>query len=416
MAYDVEVLKNKMAKLGQFNRTFVAYSGGLDSTVLLHSLATAMPEASIIAIHINHGISRFADDWQGHCEQVCLQLGVELIVERVVVEKQSRKSLEAVARDKRYEVFRSLLSSGDGLMLAQHQDDQAETLLLQLLRGAGVKGLAAMPSKRRLGLGSVCRPLLNITRQDLNAYAITHSLDWIEDDSNQDDAINRNYLRNQVMPLIKERWPQSANVISRSAAHCAEAADLINQLAEQDLNVMTTDDESVVDVKQLVELSLARQKNLLRVWLMQQAGLSLSQSQLSQLMKQQLSGQYDSQPEMQLGEFVIKRSGNQLVCLPLLEPIPKDWSVVWDGQSDIVLPSELGLMLADDLKAIISDISGEVEVRFRQGGETLYLNNQSSCSLKTFLYEQKVPVWQRDRVPLIYHNGKLTHVLLSIVS
>ncbi|HDQ9214135.1 TPA: tRNA lysidine(34) synthetase TilS, partial [Pseudomonas aeruginosa] len=186
----------------------VAFSGGLDSTVLLHLLAQlARSEAlpALSALHVHHGLQAAADGWPAHCQAVCRSLGIPLRVERVQVAVGG--SIEQAARDARYRAFQANLGEGQVLLTAQHLDDQAETLLFRLLRGAGLRGLAAMPASRPLGGGRLCRPLLGVSRAELEAYAQTHRLDWVEDPSNQDPRFSRNYLRREIMPRLASHWP-----------------------------------------------------------------------------------------------------------------------------------------------------------------------------------------------------------------
>ena len=214
----------------------IAFSGGLDSTVLLHLLADlAKTELlpALSAIHIHHGLQTAADAWPQHCQVVCDALGVPLLIERVKV--QPGASLERAARDARYAVFSAQTLANDVLLTGQHRDDQAETLLFRLLRGAGVRGLSGMPQQRPVGQGTLIRPLLAVTRAELERYAQAHSLSWIEDPSNQHRQFSRNYLRHQVMPALSERWPQAQANMARSAAHLRDAQGLLDELAQMDL-------------------------------------------------------------------------------------------------------------------------------------------------------------------------------------
>ena len=253
----------------------IALSGGLDSSVLLHLLARlsnreALPPLS--AIHIHHGLQPVADAWPEHCRQVCAALGIPLQVRHVQV--ASGASLERAAREARYAALAAELGAGDVLLTAQHRDDQAETLLFRLLRGAGVRGLAGMPSSRRLGRGWLVRPLLDVSRRELEAYAQAEGLNWVEDPSNQDDRMARNYLRNRVMPLLAARWPQAQNNLARSAVHLREAQELLDDLARQDLAAARQDPAPFpwlplpsLALAPLVSLSPARQRNAMRHWL-----------------------------------------------------------------------------------------------------------------------------------------------------
>ncbi|MFS2200468.1 tRNA lysidine(34) synthetase TilS, partial [Pseudomonas sp. Pseusp3] len=252
----------------------IAYSGGLDSTVLLHLLAHLAKTESLpalSAIHVHHGLQAVADAWPEHCRSVCAALGVPLQIVRVQV--QPGASLERAARDARYHAFSEVIRPGEVLLTAQHRDDQAETLLFRLLRGAGVRGLSGMPRQRPLGKGHLLRPLLDATRAELEAYAAAHQLRWIEDPSNQDRQFSRNFLRHQVFPVLTTRWPQAMATMARSAAHLSEAQGLLDELAQIDLNQARTANEfdwlglPSLELASLEKLSAARQRNALSHWL-----------------------------------------------------------------------------------------------------------------------------------------------------
>ncbi|MGH8401912.1 MAG: tRNA lysidine(34) synthetase TilS, partial [Gammaproteobacteria bacterium] len=203
---------------------WIGYSGGLDSSVLLHVLAQQKHILGIElrAVHVNHHIHPQSEEWQVHCEQTCATLLVQLVCRSVEISTTKGESLEAVARERRYDVYRDLVREGDMLLLAHHQDDQMETFLLQALRGAGLPGLAAMPAITDIGRGKLARPLLGFTRAELRGWAQAQKLVWLEDPSNADARFDRNYLRQHVIPQIRERWPSAAQTVSRSARHCGE--------------------------------------------------------------------------------------------------------------------------------------------------------------------------------------------------
>ena len=214
----------------------IAFSGGLDSTVLLHLLASLAKTETfppLSAVHVHHGLQATGDAWPSHCQSVCDRLGVPLRVMRVHV--QPGASLERAARDARYQAFTEVTGAGQVMLTGQHRDDQAETLLFRLLRGAGVRGLAAMAAHRPLAAGHLVRPLLDASRVELEAYAHEHQLRWIEDPSNADPRFSRNYLRHRVLPALTERWPQAVTSLARTAEHLSEAQGLLDELAVSDL-------------------------------------------------------------------------------------------------------------------------------------------------------------------------------------
>ena len=268
-------------------RVCVGYSGGLDSAVLLNLLAleTAAGTITVTAVHVHHGLSPNADVWSGHCAQVCNRLGIKLEVARVQVRHQARRSLEEDARTARYAVFRRM--HADAVALAHHADDQAETVLLQLLRGAGPKGLAAMAaigSPPALGSGPVYwRPLLSIDHAQLAAYAVDLGLEWVEDESNRDLSLRRNYVRQRVLPIIAEVFPAPGRLLARVARLQAQAGDLLEVLADMDL--ATTVLDGGLDCRRLALLPGHRQANLLRRWLARAGARAPSSARLAALQK-----------------------------------------------------------------------------------------------------------------------------------
>lgn len=244
---------------------WIALSGGLDSCVLLHSLAALQLPVVLRALHINHQISPNATSWQEHCADICARLNIPFTAVKVDV-KNTGRGIEDAAREARYAVFEQHLSSGDYLFTAHHSDDQSETMLLRLMRGAGPRGLAAMAQARRLGQGILYRPLLNFSRAELEEYAQEQALTWVNDESNTNDHYDRNYLRNQVMPLLRERWPAFANKWQQTAELCAANEALIDELARQDLILGGVKDELVgtsVSLTYLESLSLIRRHNMI---------------------------------------------------------------------------------------------------------------------------------------------------------
>lgn len=235
LVMDAATLADWLVIHGSASRYWIGYSGGLDSYVLLHLSARLGQTAGrfcFAAVHIHHGLQPTAEAWAEHCAEVCAQLGVPFHLMRVDAKPQSGQSPEEAARNARYRAFEDLLGKDEALLTAQHADDQAETVLLQLLRGAGLAGLAAMPEAMPLGRGVLLRPLLGWSRDALQQYAINHGLRWVEDPSNRDTAYDRNFIRHQIMPLLAGRWPGVAATLGRTARHCAEAQGQLNRLAD----------------------------------------------------------------------------------------------------------------------------------------------------------------------------------------
>lgn len=388
----------------------VAFSGGLDSTVLLHLLASLdktehLPPLS--AIHIHHGLQAAAHAWPPHCQTVCDALGVPLHVVRVQV--QPGASLERAARDARYQAFINATSSGELLLTGQHLDDQAETLLFRLLRGAGVRGLASMPQQRPLGEGHLLRPLLDVPRATLEAYAREQRLSWIEDPSNNDQQFSRNYLRHRVLPVLTERWPRAAATIARSAEHLSEAQVLLDELAQMDQQAARPcDDFSWLPLPSLLlapitQLSEARQRNLLRHWLAPMTSLPDSDHWAGWNSLRDAAG--DGRPVWRLAGGELHRSGGRIWWLSgaWLQPVPRamDWE---SPDQPLVLPGN------GRVQFIGQRPGGILQIRYREGGEVMQLAERGHRDLKRLLNENAVPACVRDRLPLLYRNTQLIAV------
>ncbi|MFL1548635.1 tRNA lysidine(34) synthetase TilS [Pseudomonas sp. D47] len=388
----------------------IAFSGGLDSTVLLHLLATlantdTLPTLS--AIHVHHGLQAAADAWPSHCQAVCDRLGVPLRVMRVHV--QPGASLERAARDARYQAFSEATGAGEVLLTGQHRDDQAETLLFRLLRGAGVRGLAAMPAHRPLAGGHLVRPLLKASRAELEAYAREHQLAWIEDPSNADPRFSRNYLRHRVFPALTQRWPQAVSSLARTAEHLSEAQGLLDELARMDLQ--TADQPSPFPwlalpslvLAPLRELSDARQRNVLRHWLTPLTRLPDSDHWAGWYSLRDAKG--DAQPLWRLADGQLHRCGERLWWLPTTWSEFSDASVSWPcPQNPLELPGN------GQLKFIGKAPEGPFVVRYRQGGEIIEVPGRGRRDLKRLLNECGLPGFVRGRLPLLYQGEQLLAV------
>ncbi len=311
--------KKLLALLEQYPETtrfWVAYSGGLDSQVLLYALSNILPKTRLRAVHINHGWHTDAVQWTESCRQTCAQLGVFCEVITVDAQPKQGESPEACARKARYAAMAKLIQTEDCLLTAHHRDDQAETLLLQLLRGAGLPGLASMPGVMSFGKGRLVRPLLKFTRLELQAYAEERQLTWIEDSSNTNLRFNRNFVRHQVLPLLKQRWPELSKTLARAAENTAEAQQLLQEFAHEDwLKVREPSTNNLV-ISRLLYLTPARRRNCLRYWL-KQLGFSLpSQMQLQQI-ELLLKSKRDANPEINWGDFQVRRYRDFLYALVL---------------------------------------------------------------------------------------------------
>jgi tRNA(Ile)-lysidine synthase len=404
----------KLVALAPSGRLWVAFSGGLDSHVLLHALARSAAGGAVRAIHIDHGLQFESPAWAEHCHAVCRQLGVELVTRPVEARPQPGESPEAAARRARYAAFSALLEPGDLLLTAHHQDDQAETLLLQLLRGAGPRGLAAMPEVAPLGAGRLARPLLETTRAELHAYARSEGLEWVEDPSNRELRYDRNFLRHEIMPRLRERWPAAGAVLARSAGHFAETSALLEQVAHDDAAHAQGGCSGTLSVSALLGLSLARRRNLLRHWLRRRGFGVPDTSRLQSILDNVLTARADAVPQVAWTGCEVRRYRDDLYAMAPLGPAPAA-PIPWDPRRPLDLPDGLGRLEAVPAtgRGVRADVlsRGPLTVRFRRGGERCRpAPGAADRTLKNLLQETGVPPWLRARMPLLYAGETLVAV------
>ncbi|WP_437610308.1 tRNA lysidine(34) synthetase TilS [Erwinia sp. V71] len=401
-------------QLAGHQRLLVAYSGGLDSTVLLHQLVQLRdthPQLQLRAIHIHHGLSGNADSWLQHCQQQCQQWQLPLLSERVQVDG-SDKGIEAAARDARYAAFRRHLQPGEALVVAQHLDDQCETLLLALKRGSGPAGLAAMPAVTALDGHPLLRPLLNQSRQQLEVWAQQHQLSWIEDESNQDVRYERNFLRQQVAPLLSARWPHFARSVARSAALCAEQEQLLDELLAESLAALVQPDGSLL-IAPLQPLSEARRYAILRRWIGGQGGLMPSRDALQRIWHEVINSREDASPRIRLGDYEIRRYRQAIYWLPLYPSLREcvlTWQAPWQP---LTLPQQLGVISVDQQGVTLRQPQADeaVSVRFAAQGEVHIVGRAGGRAVKKLWQEFAIPVWQRERTPLLFYGEQLIAAL-----
>lgn len=416
--------------LPSITRWVVAYSGGVDSTVLLHALVAAVKQSllpfspsSIVAVHINHQLSPQANQWQQHCQQVTARLGVEFYTEQVVV-NSSGKGIEAAARDARYEVFERFLQPNDCLLLGHHQADQVETVLLRLLRGAGVKGLSAMPVSRVIGQATLLRPLLFIGQNAIVDYAQQQQLAWVDDESNQCDVYDRNFLRNQVLPLLAQRWPTMPQQLTKMAATMKQTDELLSDIAEEDLRAVDYQQARTgycVNFSTFNHFSLARKNNLLRYWC-EKVGYALPDvDQLAEIETQFFSrSALLSSACVSWGQYELRQFAGRLYLMESLPAFTPPEMIEWDGVSEVDLQGAGCLSVVNNnVDHYQSDVSSNCiaieqkpyHIRWRKGGERCTPSNrQHSQTVKKLLQEYALETWLRDRVPLIYDGDELVAV------
>ncbi|SFK28285.1 tRNA lysidine(34) synthetase TilS [Lysobacter sp. cf310] len=386
----------------------VGYSGGLDSSVLLHALA-ATPAAraqGLRAWHVHHGLHAQADAWAAQCAEICAALSVPLTVSRVNVAHDRGDGPEAAARRARHAAFEAGLDAGETLALAHHRDDQAETFLLRALRASGPDGLAAMRRWRDCGPGRLWRPLLELPRSALEAYAREHGLRWIEDPSNADDAYDRNFLRRRVLPLLRERWPQADAALAASAGLNAQAATLLEREDALALAQVRSADPQALSRAGLRALAPARRARVLRRWIAALGLPSLPAQGVLRIETDLLDARGDAEAEFAWSGAVIRAWRDLLHAQAQAPALPADWRAHWDGRAPLALPGggELRLEGAAALEA-------PCEAHARVGGERIVLPGRAhGHSLKQALQSLGVPPWERRRLPLLSRDGALLAV------
>lgn len=405
------------AQAGKPTRYVVAFSGGLDSSALLYCLTELRRQDSehaavpLLAIHVDHRLHAESSDWSEHCKAVADACGIECRTLSVDVDESAGKGLEAAAREARYAALVAEMRSGDWLISAHHQDDQAETLLLNLVRGSGPAGVAGIGSARRIGPGWLVRPLLNVDRTDLYRYATAASLRWLDDPANEDTRFDRNYLRHEVLPALAKRWPDIAQRLQRSASHAGEAAELMAELARIDLRTIGGRPRRL-DIDGLQSLSLARRKNLLR-FALRELGLTMPSARLlDRVVNEVIPARIDAQPLVTWSGASIRRYRNSLYLLP--EKLLPEIEAAPLSEGELPLGAGMGhlKLVHDDEQGLSADlVQAGLSIGFRQGGEEIKLaGQQHTRKLKKLLQEEGIVPWMRDRLPLVYAGERLVAV------
>lgn len=405
---------------GAASRIVLAFSGGLDSRVLLHLLGrfqTEHPDVVCLAVHVHHGLSRHADDWAQQCLNWADDAGIACRIERVTLHLGNRLSLEQQAREARYQALAHHLRPGDLLLTAQHADDQLETVLLALKRGSGPAGLAAMPDEMAFADGIHLRPLLDCPRDELAAYAYRHGLEWVEDESNQDERFDRNFLRHQIAPKLAERWPGIRKAVARSAALCGEQEALLQELLADKLNAALAPDHSLC----VAGLGSALQgKALIRQWLAGQKVRMPSKAQLDQIWESVVQAREDANPCLKTEGYEVRRFQQRLYRV-----------ASWPELTDSRIPCSLGTpcQLPQDLGSLTLSPAANgclrlpradepVSIRFEPAGLHVQpLGRVGKRKLKKLFQEYGVPSWNRRRTPLVFYGEELAAVAgLFVVS
>lgn len=381
----------------------LAYSGGIDSEVLLHALVTQAQQKHwrLRLLHVNHQLHPDADAWSNHCCAKAAHYQLPCAVIPITLPTQPAAGIEATARTLRYAALQAQLAPKETLLTAHHLDDQAETLLLQLLRGAGPHGLSAMPDIRTLGQDHhLLRPLLPCTRQEIRDYATAHQLTWLEDSSNADIRFDRNYLRHEIIPKLQARWPAAHRTLARAASHCAALSTWQTTQSQKQLAELLGNDPGALPLSPLTRYTPIEQAYLLRLFFKQYNETACTTAQLTTLLAQCSEANADRHPALALTHHIVRRYQGHLYLVPKDHlAIDPTWSAHWDLTGPLALPSPL-LPLAP---RAFQHYKTPLLVRFRQGGERIQLAGKSHTqSLKKLWQADHVPPWERAVTPLLF--------------
>ncbi|QLB15726.1 tRNA lysidine(34) synthetase TilS [Mannheimia granulomatis] len=422
------------------NFFLVGLSGGMDSVALLHLFSRT--SFKVRAIYIHHGLSPNADHWAEFCAQYCKRLNIPFILQKVYVDKSN--GIENGARAARYQAFKQHLNENEVIVTAHHLDDQAETFLLALKRGSGIKGLSAMQvvhkKHRFLNVGfangseavnnpkrivnnflqnfTVFRPLLNFSKAELAEYAAQHKLRWIEDESNADSRFDRNFLRNEILPKLNQRWSHFNEMVARSAQHCAEQQALIEELLSDELK-QRMGEKQQLSIVGFTDFSPAKQQQLVRLWLEKCSVPMPSKSQLQAVIFELIFAKADKNPQFKMGDKVLRRYQQAIFITEELEAIPP-FEMVLNTETELELPYQLGKIIRHNQEIICKKIGKNdrllLPIELANSALSLIIGQQGKvkCYGKPHREEMKkiwqaygVPAWERDRTPLIFWQDKL---------
>jgi tRNA(Ile)-lysidine synthase len=391
-------------------RFCVAFSGGLDSSVLLHAMAELARTAGVAlrAVHVNHGLQPDAARWAAACRSQCEASATPLRVIDLELAAPAGASLEAAAREARYAALAGTLEPGEWLLTAHHCDDQLETVLIQLLRGAGVEGLAAMPPRAPFGVGWHARPLLAFERSSLAHYAEVHRLAWVEDPMNESLRFDRGWLRARILPAVRERWPGAAGTVARSSTHLAAAARMLREMADADAERAL--DDGRLSLAALAALSRDRQLNLLRAWLRREGLRVPPAARLIEALREFHGARDDGAPLLRWDGGELRRYRGRLYAMA---PLPARGNAGPSGAAggSIDLGPGLGRF------ALVAGRRGGLPagtawtIGFRCGGESLRPHaGRPRKRLKDLCQEAGIVPWMRDRLPLVLAGDRLAAV------
>lgn len=406
-----------ITRLTRAPRLWVAFSGGVDSSVLLHALITTSSLAEKVhIIHVNHQLSETSASWATHCEAVALRYHRPFTLKTLTTAPKPSQSVEAWAREARYLALASVMGVNDVVLTAHHEQDQAETLLLQLFRGAGPKGLSSMPYSTPFSVGCLIRPLLTVSKISINRYAKAHALPYIIDSSNEDIRYHRNYVRQQVLPKIKNRYPAADRTLSRAAKHLQEQSQLLDMLLIEKYHSCLDNANNRLHLISIKREHPFIQKYMFRQFFQACTGFYPSETQLNESIRVFIGAAKDRLPSMHLGCCVFRRYDGWLYCGDSKTHSLPDSPMYWSGELPINcvgLEQPLTRSFLQENGINVNTLDwGRVSIRYRGGGERCRLRGQAHTKpLKKIFQNANIPPWMRPYVPLLYEGETLIFII-----
>ena len=415
MTFNTQKLENYFSDLIDKDkpaRYVVGYSGGIDSTVLLHAINKMIGHIPVVAVHINHQLIPQAAEWEKHCRKFSESISVEFLSRKVIIDMNSGYGLEAASRKERYDSFKQLIRKNDYLLTAHNQDDQVETVLLNIFRGCGLRGIRGIPASRKFFEGRLVRPLLRVSRNEISEYAKKYKLSWIEDPSNQYQKYDRNFLRHKILAQLKTRWPAVNNNVRKTSELASEINAELKEIAFIDAPLFYKNNQ--LDIRAIKNLSPARQKNILRYALLSLGFPLPSSIKLNQIINEVINARVDRQPLVQWSDVQVRRYRKKIYFLSeYFQPKDNNIEKIYLNGPNWQLGKGLGsLSLEKSDIGIKRSIAKEgFNVTFRAGGEKIKpLGSGYSRKVKKLFQEAAVVPWMRENIPLLFYEGNLIAV------
>ena len=415
MTFNTQKLENYFSDLIDKDkpaRYVVGYSGGIDSTVLLHAINKMTGHIPVVAVHINHQLIPQAAEWEKHCRKFSESISVEFLSRKVIIDMNSGYGLEAASRKERYDSFKQLIRKNDYLLTAHNQDDQVETVLLNIFRGCGLRGIRGIPASRKFFEGRLVRPLLRVSRNEISEYAKKYKLSWIEDPSNQYQKYDRNFLRHKILAQLKTRWPAVNNNVRKTSELASEINAELKEIAFIDAPLFYKNNQ--LDIRAIKNLSPARQKNILRYALLSLGFPLPSSVKLNQIINEVINARVDRQPLVQWSDVQVRRYRKKIYFLSeYFQPKDNNIEKIYLNGPNWQLGKGLGsLSLEKSDIGIKRSIAKEgFNVTFRAGGEKIKpLGSGYSRKVKKLFQEAAVVPWMRENIPLLFYEGNLIAV------